>query len=343
MSSSFLDGERVAELWTAVKNYVTASGGVGDTVFLSRCPVGAIVIWSGTVNNIPSGWALCDGQDGRPDLRDRFVLGAGPNHAAGETGGAEKVTLTIDQMPSHKHDFGMTPSPKKVSENASWYGASLMMNSEDDTFTMETGGSQPHTNMPPYYALYYIIKIAPDETDGVTMEQVNQAIQEALGSAPSGGNTPTGGVIAWTGFVAPDGWALCDGKTYPIGTYPDLENLFIQQFGAVNKFGGDGTTTFAVPDLRDRFVLGAGSKHNVGETGGEETHTLGVSEMPQHDHDLYMESSGATIKRPLVMKNISFVANGVGGTYDGFIAPYGGNSPHNNMPPYYTLTYIIKV
>ena len=60
-------------------------------------------MWSGAVDAIPTGWALCDGQNGTPDLRDRFIVGAGGSYDVGDTGGAESVTLTVDQMPQHSH------------------------------------------------------------------------------------------------------------------------------------------------------------------------------------------------------------------------------------------------
>jgi microcystin-dependent protein len=66
-------------------------------------PVGVIVMWSGSVANIPSGWALCDGTNGTPDLRGRFVVGAGGSYAVGANGGAETVTLTTAQIPAHGH------------------------------------------------------------------------------------------------------------------------------------------------------------------------------------------------------------------------------------------------
>jgi microcystin-dependent protein len=66
-------------------------------------PSGGIIMWSGTIANIPSGWALCNGANGTPDLRNRFVVGAGSSYSPGNTGGADSVTLTEAQMPSHTH------------------------------------------------------------------------------------------------------------------------------------------------------------------------------------------------------------------------------------------------
>ena len=66
-------------------------------------PPGAIIMWSGSINDIPVGWALCDGRNGTPDLRDRFIVGAGGSYNVGSTGGSNTVTLNANQIPSHAH------------------------------------------------------------------------------------------------------------------------------------------------------------------------------------------------------------------------------------------------
>lgn len=124
-------------------------------------PSGLIAIWSGSSANIPTGWALCDGSNGTPDLRDRFVLGAGPNYPVAAQGGEYTHKLTVNEMPAHTHHTVM-------------YGADLSASWDDDNYfyttyakysknyntpeTTATGGNAPHNNMPPYYALCYIMK-----------------------------------------------------------------------------------------------------------------------------------------------------------------------------------------
>jgi len=71
---------------------------IGGTI-----PSGIITMWSGSISNIPKGWVLCDGQNGTPDLRDRFIVGAGKSYNVGNTGGANSVTLTVDNLPAHTH------------------------------------------------------------------------------------------------------------------------------------------------------------------------------------------------------------------------------------------------
>lgn len=168
-----------------------------DGTNIVNVPVGTIVIWSGTVDDIPAGWALCDGQDGRPDLRNKFIIGAGDTYAAGATGGSETVTLTASQMPSHSHmqqypdSYGATQPWLATSDSGDEMGykdsnrtVSILLG--DPVRTASTGSGQAHDNMPPYYALCYIVKIAADPAiDPVTINQVNAIVDEKLGEAKS--------------------------------------------------------------------------------------------------------------------------------------------------------------
>lgn len=125
----------------------------------SDFPIGGIIIWSGSQSDIPTNWQLCDGTNGTPDLRGQFVIGAGGNYNVGNSGGESEHTLTVNEMPSHNHTLlkigsGTGTSAEKVltgTGNAPSTSSSLIY---------DTGSSQPHNNMPPYYALCYIMKIA---------------------------------------------------------------------------------------------------------------------------------------------------------------------------------------
>ena len=138
-------------------------------------PAGLICIWSGTLANIPTGWALCDGGGGRPNLIDKFVKGiatAGTN--PGTLGGAASVTLTASQIPSHKHSISSDGDHTHTIRNsedveggsraaAASYDAGTITTSSNgahshggDTGLIGGGGS--HENRPPYYEVAYIIK-----------------------------------------------------------------------------------------------------------------------------------------------------------------------------------------
>ncbi len=115
-------------------------------------PPGLIVIWSGSVNKIPAGWALCNGENNTPDLTDRFVLGAGWNYSVRNTGGEKQHQLTVEEMPSHTHGLIWASGSGGASGNRG-----NLINADGDT--KPTGGNRAHNNMPPYYALAYIIKV----------------------------------------------------------------------------------------------------------------------------------------------------------------------------------------
>ena len=119
---------------------------------------GMIIMWNSTVASIPTGWVLCDGNNNTPDLRNRFVVGAGTggNYSPGDTGGANSVTLTVAQIPAHTHTYERTDVGINVNDRP-WPAS----NNDCDMTTQNTsstGGGQSHENRPPYYALCYIMK-----------------------------------------------------------------------------------------------------------------------------------------------------------------------------------------
>jgi microcystin-dependent protein len=105
----------------------------------SYVPVGGIIMYSGDVLTLPSGWSLCDGGGGTPDLRGRFIVGSEGAYASGATGGAESVTLTDGQMPSHAHTG---PSHNHTGPNHNHSGPSHSHNS--GTYASSQDGSHNH-------------------------------------------------------------------------------------------------------------------------------------------------------------------------------------------------------
>ena len=119
-------------------------------------PVGGIIMWSGATNAVPSGWALCDGQNGTPNLQDRFIVGAGSSYSVNDTGGADSVTLTVDQIPPHTHTY----IDQYVVINAGYrpWPANNNDCQQRNVNSGSAGGGQSHENRPPYYALCFIMK-----------------------------------------------------------------------------------------------------------------------------------------------------------------------------------------
>lgn len=129
----------------------------------SNIPAGLISAYHGTVDSIPAGQVVCDGTNGTPDLRDKFVLGAGTTHTVGEQGGAKDVTLTYAHMPAHQHRIFANGTNDITQVNAQPLKCEYKSPSESQlgypaNACVIAGGSQPHENMPPYYSLLYIMK-----------------------------------------------------------------------------------------------------------------------------------------------------------------------------------------
>lgn len=132
----------------------------------SAIPKGVIWMWHGTVDNVPEGWAICDGNNGTPDLRGRFVLGVSDNHGKDSKGGSEKVVLTTAEMPSHSHRLsssiripGSDVRTIPINPTATNYQSAAGSSSTTIPSTTTVGSGSAHNNMPPYYALYYIMKL----------------------------------------------------------------------------------------------------------------------------------------------------------------------------------------
>jgi len=144
-----------------VNGDLVVSGSINGT---GAVPIGGIIMWRGTTP--PSGWQLCDGSNGTPDLRGRFVvcIGGGNNYAVGDTGGADMVALTKEQMPKHNHTVygrssGYTGRHNDSHEVITYYNKEWGSMSEKINDTTETGSSQAHENRPPYYALAFIMRV----------------------------------------------------------------------------------------------------------------------------------------------------------------------------------------
>jgi microcystin-dependent protein len=156
-----------------------------------------------------------------------------------------------------------------------------------------------------------------------------------------------GEIQIFAGSYAPQGWVFCDGQLLAIASYPDLFNVI------GTTYGGNGTTHFAVPDLRGRVPLQPGqgpglSFRTLGEIGGTASHAVSLAEMPSHTHSMSARAANGSTDSPIARvpartpaaipewapsADASLAAGAVGSS--------GGGQPHNNMQPYLTLSYII--
>jgi len=164
-----------------------------------------------------------------------------------------------------------------------------------------------------------------------------------------------GEIRIFSGNFAPQGWALCDGQLMAISQNTALFSLL------GTTYGGDGRSTFALPDLRDMAPLQAGqgnglSLRDLGETGGEQAVTVTVAQMPSHTHAINCVSGAGDQNSPVgnIWAEAHVSRQGVplyaAGTSSGApqmspqaFAVAGGGQPHNNLPPSLTLTFIIAL
>ncbi|MFD2368661.1 phage tail protein [Brevibacillus sp. GCM10020057] len=157
-----------------------------------------------------------------------------------------------------------------------------------------------------------------------------------------------GEIRMFAGNFAPVGWKFCNGELLAISEYDVLFSLI------GTTYGGDGQTTFALPDLRGRIPIGQGNKpggstYPMGEKGGQETVTLTVNQIPAHSHTLLANSTAgadtpvqnlwSTQPQTAYSTNFSSLA----AMSPAAIAPAGGSQPHENMMPSLVVNFIISL
>ncbi|WP_299866461.1 tail fiber protein [uncultured Hoeflea sp.] len=149
---------------------------------------------------------------------------------------------------------------------------------------------------------------------------------------------------------APRGWAFCDGQILPINQNQSLYSLL------GTTYGGDGRTSFALPDLRGRTPIhtgrsNGGAAHTLGQKSGEETHTLQANEMPQHDHVLQASASdanavnvtGAVLARTASADSYRTDLTALTSLGAGTVLNVGGGQAHENMQPYIAVNFCIAL
>jgi microcystin-dependent protein len=162
-------------------------------------------------------------------------------------------------------------------------------------------------------------------------------------------------MVSWN--FAPKGWAFCNGQFLPINQNQALFSLF------GTMYGGNGQTTFALPDLRGRAPIHVGGGFTQGQAGGQEAHTLTINEMPQHTH--FLTADGVTVatnnvNTPAATRSIgqsigvpsqgsNFSVNIYdtavpGGTMaPGTVSSVGGNQAHENRQPFIVLNWVVAL
>jgi len=169
-------------------------------------------------------------------------------------------------------------------------------------------------------------------------------------------NPYVGEIRMFAGSFAPAGWMTCDGQLLPISEYETLFNLI------GTTYGGDGQSTFALPDLAARLPIHMGSNgtstYNLAENGGVTSVTLTTNQIPVHTHPIVADNNTATVSAPANAypansspNNFYTVPNAPANPdapifrnfNAGTLPTQGGSQPHDNMQPYLAITFIISL
>lgn len=331
---------------------------------------GSIKLWSGSTP--PENWAICDGRalsrtaysvlftrigtifgagDGSttfniPNLVNRVGLGAGGSYQLGSTGGsADAVVVSHTHAvtdPGHFHGGVQTfrrtpPFPTPNIEQLQAGGPDGPPSSFDQPtlnaptgISINTSGvSGVGRNLPPYQSVYYIVKLTDAPNAG--------------GGSFIISDDTVGSIKMWGGNLEPVNWMFCDGRALPRASYPQLFAAIGITFGA-----GDGSTTFNIPNMTNRFAVGAGGVYPAGSTGGSPdavvvSHTHSVND-PGHFH----AQSGTTLADPGGQAwgtgELNALTRNTGTKTTGItINSTGESGTGKNLPPYLSTRFIIKV
>ena len=152
-----------------------------------------------------------------------------------------------------------------------------------------------------------------------------------------------GEIRMFGGNFAPAGWMFCEGQLLPISENETLFNLI------GTTYGGDGQSTFALPDLRGRLPIHFGNSFILAQTGGAEEITLTVQQIPAHSHPLLATAASASSTNPSgnvlakPSKNMYRPGPGSNPMNPQTVGPTGGNQPHTNFQPYLCVDFIISL
>lgn len=181
-----------------------------------------------------------------PDMRGRVAVGTGNGFQLGDMAGQEANIIPLSQLPDHIHEL------------------------PGGGFTDPAGGNQPFSNMQPYTGLNYLINLSGifpcrDSGPGCSLPDSQPYLGE---------------IMLYAGGLIPNGWAIANGQLLSISQNTALFSLL------GTNFGGDGKTTFALPDFRGRTHLGTNNEFPVGTVVGQQFVTLTEDQMPEHVHTL---------------------------------------------------------
>ena len=214
------------------KSLVVSPNGEVKKITASPIPLGGIIMWSGTIAEIPAGWSLCNGQNGTPDLRSRFIVGAGSDsstyspgqdtigtgyYKVGDIGGQDLHTLSESEIPSHRHYLAVpTGQANQPDLTANNFLATVHNEGKDGNYVLGgvvssepsvgqsglSGGGNAHESRPPYYALAFImytgISVSPTTTTTLPAPATTTTSSETTTTSTTVAPTQLNALTAYT-------------------------------------------------------------------------------------------------------------------------------------------------
>lgn len=328
---------------------------------------GMIMLWSGSLAALPSGYQLCDGTNGTPDMRDRFNIGAGTSYTPLAVGGATSLAI-----PNHSNHVATQPDPHANH-------AQVVMAAHGIIAVNPAAGSDessdiaPHavtptsahgnhsgfgvdahtthaaiTTVPPYIALGYIALLSAGTfttprtwTDGEIVDQgrLNTYFRDNL-AALYAGQVPVGGILAWHESIAsiPANYAICNGS----GGTPETRNRMIQGAGTSYAPGDTGGATSSTPAVHTAHVVTSPNAHTSHSLTQSPAHSLSTDATAIAGSGVTYFGSGAVMSH-----NYSLNSGGAGEHGHAFTvdagADHAAHSAMSLLPPYHALAFIQRV
>jgi microcystin-dependent protein len=309
-------------------------------------PIGGIIMWSGSISNIPSGWSLCNGANGTPDLRNRFIVGAGQDYNPGNTGGSNFITLTVAEIPVHSHT-GSTASAGAHEHT----GTAASAGSHAHSGTAASNGAHAHTGT-----------AASAGAHAHTGTAASAGAHAHTGTAASAGGHNHSGSTGGAGAHSHSGSANSAGAhTHTYTTYGRNDYALGNNSALDRSAPQTATTSSAGAHGHSLSINGVGDHaHGLSiNSGGAHTHSLTINSAGAHTHNLTINSAGAHTHsittnntgahtHSITTNNTgahthSITTNNTGAhIHTVTVGNTGGGAAHENRPPYYALAFIMR-
>jgi len=288
---------------------------IATTAFVnSALPVGSVIMWYGLLANIPTGWQICDGTNGTPDMRDRFPVGAGTSYALNDTGGANSVTLDVTQIPSHAHTG--SSATESIAHTHDFSVTSGLSGAHDHTGTGTTStvdlahthsGTTASTSINHSHTINANTGTASaNHVHGVNDPGHAHTYVRRLGLGGGGGNDQPAGALQ------------------NVSTTGAFTNISITASGADHFHGVSGTTGASDPTHAHNFTTGAMSANAT------HSHTVSITTSTASNHQHAV--SGTTGAATSTAHSHVITVNAT-----------GGGLSHENRPPYLAMFFIMRV